>query len=154
MSADIITTGIKELDTKLKALPEKVQKKIARAALGQGMTILRKAIIKEAPVGPTGNLKQSIGKRFKRLKKEGYTEAKVGINVGKRKAGMAKMTRAPHGHLVALGTQQRQTKSGANRGVMPANDFVKRATASCENAVVDKIITVIRKKLDAEVAKK
>lgn len=175
MSVSIIITGDKELDAKLAALPEKTQKKYARSALSQGMTIVAKAAKRAAPVGPTGNLRRAIGKRFKRIKQEGITQAKVGINVGKRaklgttESGKTKFAgdSAPHGHLVALGTKPRYTgartyrvKGGtrtketgnprAYRGVMPANHFFRQATESVASQVETKMIEVLRKKIIEE----
>jgi HK97 gp10 family phage protein len=151
MSVSIIATGIRELDAKLKALPEKVQKKIARSALSQGMTIIAKAGKKAAPLGPTGNLRLSIGKRFKRNRQAGVTEAKVGISVGKR---ASKTNRAgAHGHLVALGTRPRFHKSGKSTGVMPANEFFRRATDAVVHQVQAKMLSVIIAKLEQEASR-
>src|SRR5512144_387477 len=102
MSAAIIVTGIRELDRKLSGLPDKVQKKIARSALSQALTIEVKAMRAAAPVGATGALKESIGKRLGRNRRKGISEAKAGINVGKRTKRNTRR-QAPHGHLVALG---------------------------------------------------
>jgi HK97 gp10 family phage protein len=148
MSVSIVVTGITELDMKLANLPEKTQKKFARSALSQGMTIIRKAAIKAAPRGPTGNLRKSIKSRFKRIKQLGITQAKVGLNVGKRRD--TDKTVAPHAHLVALGTVERFNKSGASRGVMPANSFFRRATDSVHSQVEKKMADILLKKVTEE----
>jgi len=150
MSAQIIVTGDKELDAKLASLPNKVQRKIARSALGKAMTLLLKEAKKKAPVGTTGALKSSLGRRFKRITRQGITQAKVGIDVGKRKSGATQSLTAPHGHLVALGTKQRFTKTGASRGRMPADDFFAQAHQSRREAVIDIMEKTIRERLQFE----
>lgn len=150
MSVAIIVTGVEELDRSISNLDTRSQKRIARPAVSRAMTFLKRKIQKAAPVGPTGNLKKSIGTRFK--KDRGVTSGKVGIDVGeaaKRKYDVS----APHGHLVALGTQQRQTESGANRGKMPKNDFVSDTIDGNWGATQALMIRVIEEKLDKELAK-
>lgn len=151
MSADIVLTGDVRLNALLKALPENVQRKYARQALGRGMTILVKAAKAMAPVGETGALKASIGKRFKRDTRSGVTTAKVGINVGR--AAAKTYRRTPHGHLVALGTGERVTKDGKSTGRMPANSFFRDAANSVEPQVKAKIIDVLWQKISQEARK-
>ena len=150
MSVHIIVTGDAKLDLALAQLDTRAQKRIARPAVIRAMTFLKKKIKKAAPVGPTGNLKKSIGSRFK--KSRGVTQGKVGIDVGeaaKRKYDVS----APHGHLVALGTQQRTTESGANRGKMPANDFVSDTIDGNWGATQALMKRVIEEKLEKELQK-
>lgn len=173
MSGGMTVTGIAELDRKLESLPQKARTKCLRPALSQALTIEVKAIKAAAPVGKTGALKRSIGKRIK-FKRDGTIVAKAGINVGSRTKASKLLKAAgvtvksvgrsaymslhntvsgvsPHGHLVALGTKQRTTKSGANRGVMPPNPFVRRAAASVQSSVLSKIESVVRTNLDKEI---
>ena len=42
-----------------------------------------------------------------------------------------------HSHLVDMGTKLRRTKSGANRGIMPANRFWEDAKKSEEGKAID-----------------
>ena len=70
--------------------------------------------------------------------KRNQAAAKEGSKVGKQKktaAVMNKGRRAPHSHLVALGTVQRFHKSGKSTGMMPANPFVKFASTGAESSV-------------------
>lgn len=152
MSAHIIETGIAELDLALAKLDERTQRRIARPAVSRGLTFLKRKIRKAAPVGPTGNLKDSIGTRFKKDRRKGMTAGKVGIDVGK-KAKEDNEVNAPHGHLVALGTQQRTTARGANRGKMPKNDFVSDTIDGNWGATQSLMVRVIEEKLDKELTK-
>lgn len=77
---------------------------------------------KEAPSGPTMNLKNSI-----RSKDVSW---KLGLGYKIAKTTAARKGKAPHRHLVELGTRERITKSGASRGRMPSNPFMARASAT------------------------
>ena len=126
-------------------------KKVVTAALRAGLSLFAREMRKAAPVGPTGQLKRSIGSR---VVKSGsaITSAKVGINVGKRTKQKGKY--APHAHLVALGTKMRVRKRiggfigkfyfGVNQttgeqdasqrqlrtGAMPVNPFIRQTFES------------------------
>lgn len=144
-------TGDVELEATLKALGnDKAADRVARSALGAALTATRNAIAKDAPVGPTGNLKRSIGKRFEKGKKTKYrVVSKAGVNVGKnKKDGTNK--RAPHGHLVALGTEDRTHKSGKSVGRMTPNPFVRTAVQASLGAVREKMRTQAAKALERE----
>jgi len=163
-------TGDKELEAMLKSLADKAADKIAKSALGAGLTVIRKAIKKAAPVGPTGNLKASIGKRLEKGKRGGVMTAKAGINVGKKtkkEKTTGIMARAPHAHLVALGTQRRSRKTLGGKfativnptpeqlatGTMPANPFVKQAAESAMGAASIAMRKQAAKALAREAAK-
>jgi HK97 gp10 family phage protein len=148
--ARIFLTGDKKLEATLKRLADKEADKIAKSALGAGLTVMVSAIRKAAPVGPTGNLKAGIGKRLEKGKRGGAFTAKAGINVGKRtKAVLSRKNFGPHAHLVALGTKARirksiggkfgyitnPTPSQLSTGTMPKNPFVKHAASSSKTAV-------------------
>lgn len=142
MSRKVIT-GDKELEATLATLADKAADRVAKSALGAALTVAARAMKKAAPIGQTRTLRDSIGKRNERNKRNGIHTAKAGINVGKRKKkpDAGKVINAPHAHLVALGTQRRQrTKLGGlfagiknptqeqlSTGVMPSNPFIKRA---------------------------
>lgn len=48
--------------------------------------------------------------------------------------------RGHHAHLVDLGTRRRSTKSGKNRGIMPANYFWSDARQSEERSAMQEIL--------------
>lgn len=144
-------TGDKELERTLATLGDaKTADRIAKSAIGAGLTVLNRAIKALVPVGQTGNLKSSIGRRLERSKSTKWRAVgKAGVNVGKtRKDGTHK--RAPHSHLVALGTKERFHKSGKSVGRMPANPFVRLATAASGPAVKEAMHARAAKALERE----
>lgn len=144
-----VITGVKELDRKLRRLATKDEKKISRKAVGKALTPIARAIRALAPVGKTKSLKKAIGKSFKKNKRKGVTEAKAGVNVGKkvrRKDGSSGS--APHGHLVTIGTSNRYTKTGASRGRNRANDFVNRGFNAAAGKSKQVLLTGIRDGLE------
>lgn len=152
-------TGVREIDAKLEGLEKKTAKKIARASINAGLGEMRKEIRKRAPTGKTKVLKKSIGNRFRKKKRTELMEAVVGINVGKTYGGYTKSGKkkkanvARHGHLVALGTNVRQNKSGANRGTINPNDFVRQGTEAAMPSVKTKMIAKSKQVLEKELAK-
>ena len=72
----------------------------------------------------TGNLLKSFRNKVKRNK--------LGAIAGFNQLGM-------HAHLLDNGTVRRSTRSGANRGVMPANHFWTDAITNNENAAISKV---------------
>ena len=152
MAKIVEITGQKFLDKKLAELSAKAAKRAGTSAVRAGMTEIAKGIRSEVPVGPTKNLKKSIGSKVAKSKggaRKGIAEARAGVNVGKKQ-----VKHAPHSHLVAIGTGQRTTKSGANRGVMPANDFVKRGFNKAQAAAKAKMLAKLGKEIDKAAKKK
>lgn len=115
MSVQIEIRGLSELMKTLDQMePRNAKKLIGKATADAAKKVLKPALKAAAPKGPTGNLKRSVSAGSARRDKP---------------AGIAKFRHrvAPHRHLVMLGTGTRKTKrSGANRGVMPANPIVSR----------------------------
>lgn len=72
----------------------------------------------------TGNLLKSFRNKVKRTK--------LGAIAGFNQLGM-------HAHLLDNGTVNRTTRSGANRGVMPANHFWTDAITNNEGAAIAKV---------------
>lgn len=148
-------TGDRALDRRLASLEKREAKKFARKAINAALTIANKSIKSEAP---SKRVRKSIGKRFKKNKRTNVTEAKAGINVGKKRGAN---TRAPHAHLVALGTRRRKRRrlggwakgrSGKLRtGRMRAVDgrFVKRgmrsASGRMQQAIRNKVASELKK---------
>lgn len=132
-----VITGDRQLERALSRLADKSADRVASAAIRGGLRAIVLAAKKDAPVGPTGNLRKSIRSRFERSRYTGKLSAKAGLNVGKRaklEDGSRIGARAPHAHLVALGTKQRAHKSGKSTGTMPANPFMRLAVASSISA--------------------
>jgi HK97 gp10 family phage protein len=159
-----ILTGDKEIEKTLAKLADKAGDRVARNALGAGLTKVAKAMKQAAPVGKTGAVKASIGKRNEKSRK-GVFEAKAGVNVGKKTKIKGKF--APHAHLVALGTKRRQRKAIGGRfsylknptpqqlstGTMPANSFVRMAYESSRSAARTAMTIAAKRSLGRELAK-
>lgn len=146
-SARLIMTGDKQVERMLRGMQTKdadrISKKCVRAQLNEGVKEVRKG----APRGKTKELSKSIGSRLEASRKKNTVTAKFGINVGKRSkksvATRGKTHRAPHGHLVALGTKDRKRKRIGGKfahitnptneqlrtGRMTPNKFVSEGTA-------------------------
>lgn len=133
------------------SLKESGCKRAARSGISAGMTVLVRAIRSAAPVGETGAVKRSIGRRIVKERGSDKITGKVGINVGKKTVARGK--HAPHGHLVALGTGERRRTSGGSTGRMPANRFVSQATKAAHGRAQAAMKTKLRERLRAEVAK-
>lgn len=158
-----ILTGDKELDAALNELAVRTANKIAKAALRGALTVLTNNIKRAAPLGKTGALRASIGKRFETAKRAGTVTAKAGVNVGKRKKTQDK-THAPHSHLVALGTALRKRKRIGGKfgwikkpndrqlqtGEMPANEFVRLAVAASQSEMKNTARKAAQRALERE----
>ena len=122
-------------------------KSLASAAIGAGVKRALKPaqdeLKRQTPVGPTGNLKRGIATKAKRYPKTGSAVAIVGY----RKAGTGKppkegtkrrnkaSDKTQHQFLVEYGSKPRVTKSGANRGRMPAMHPIEQASRASESQV-------------------
>lgn len=163
-------TGVKEIDAVIRKLSSKDGEKIAKAAISGGLSELAKGIKSEAPVGPTKNLKKSIKGRFNKSKGGKFISAKAGPNVAKQKQtadGMNRRGRAPHSHLVALGTQPRTRKKIGGKfsyitrptnkqlstGVMPANPFVRVGAAKAQSKILPRMTKNAAKAMERQALK-
>lgn len=130
MEVKIDVKGLKELEKRIREISKEVGPDKVEPVLMKAGRDLAKEIRRNAPVGPTGNLKRSI--KTKKLKRIGNTPATV-ITAVDRKI-------APHAHLVEFGTQgprvpkkakvmyDKEEKKfyGKEVGPMPANPFFRR----------------------------
>lgn len=141
MSVKLSVTGVKEIDSVLKALPKELSHKVLGAAhLAAAKPLIEKEKLL-APEGPTGNLVDSIGGVKTPIGKAGALGEVV---VGPRRR---KPYRGNHGHLVEKGTKRRETKKGANRGVMPAHPFAEPAFNQTSKKVEQNIVEETGKSL-------
>ena len=164
----VFLTGFAEMLELLQTIQSpKVRDRIIKGGFGSGLNILKTAIRKEAPKGKFGGLKEAIGRQIKKGGGPGVWFAKVGVNVGK------KIKRAPHAHLVILGTdeerfrekiggkfkylnataQQAENKHMLSTGQMPSNDFVKRGYEKRIGKAISALNRRVEKKLASELAK-
>lgn len=170
-------TGEKEIDRKLERLEKKSARKVARRAVNKSTRTVTNAIKQEAPKGrrhrdalgrfaterksTVNTLSKAIGQRaLKKSEAAGQVAAKTGVGVGKRKKKEGK--RAPHAHLVALGTRRRKRRKvggvfkGASRkstGRMPANDFVKRGYSKSKAIAFSELRKLVAEGIEKEANK-
>ena len=161
----VFLTGFGPMMSRLQQLESpRIRDRIIKAGLGAGLNRLRTAIRKEAPKGVHGGIRKAIGRQIKKGKQGGVWFAKAGVNVGLKKGGPV---RAPHGHLVALGTEERFRKHIGGKfkyldaaaqnnpemlstGIMPANDFVGRGYNRAIGKALETLERRVEKKLKAE----
>lgn len=144
----ISVTGAREIDQVLKNLPDAVSHKVMSAAHAIAAKPLVEREKSLAPMGPTGNLIESIGViRSSFAKANEIGEVKVGPRKGGRYKGFA-------GHLVEYGTRVRKTKGRgkykktANRGTMKAKPFAEPAFIQTKDEVEKRIGTEVAKSLN------
>lgn len=94
-------TGDDKIEKALRYLQDKAADRVAKSVLGAGLGPFKRAMKQAAPVGKTKETQKSIGRRLERSKRSGIVSAKVGIDVGKTKAGKVK---SDHAFLVGLKT--------------------------------------------------
>lgn len=126
---------------------------ITRDAVEAATDLLVEAIRSEAPER-SGLLRRGISARWVRRVHPHVLGKMAGVNVGQSGQEDADHIGgyAPHGHLVALGTNERFTESGAGRGVMPSNDFVGRGMRKAESPVTATIATYVSRGLRTAVS--
>lgn len=139
MSGFQVKVDASEVLEALDDLEDRSAKKVMGKATKKAATFLAGKVRGLAPVG--------------RNRKPGRKPLKrsVSARAAKRdKPGAVVVIRAPHRHLVIRGTAERFTKSGASRGVMPANPFVDRAADMHGDAALDRAVNEIASALGLE----
>jgi len=169
--------GLPQLEKTLEGMASKAADKVSVSALGGGLAVLRTEIRKEAPQGESGGVKKEIGARFIKAKgKLQKVSAKAGVGVGKRKRtddrkkGSKKTYKeavGPHGHLVALGTDDRfrekiggrfayitnATLEQLHTGRMDPNAFVERGKTKAQPKILPAMLKRAKKALTREAVK-
>jgi hypothetical protein len=110
----------------------KANNKAILAGERKAAAYLKPLVKAAAPKGKTGLLRKSVSQFTAKRQRPG-----AGVRV-----------KARHRHLVIRGTRKRATKSGANRGVMPANPFVANVADQHGDHAADIAIEAIAKALD------
>lgn len=150
-----------------------VGRAVGKTALSKGAKVLADVQRFYAPIGKPrkgrkpGALRKAIRSRGLKAK-ERLLGAKAGIEVGQKPGSGS----APHGHLVADGTEQRATgqksiwqgkkqkrriistgKKAMNRGRVTPNRFIKRALAAAQPAVTQTIIAHMKQGIENAIKK-
>lgn len=126
----MILTGFKELDNVFKALPRSMDHKTWSAINFDRSKLVVAEMKRRAPVGATHNLVDSIGSVKLSQKRTDLGAVRSGARRSSRYKGHA-------AGFNEIGTKQRRTKRGANRGRMKAKPFIEpsfRATAPAMQA--------------------
>lgn len=149
-------TGEKALDRKLSELKRRTANKAMSAGVRKGLGVIRSAIRQEID---NPRVRKVIASRFKKNKRTGIREAKVGAGVGKHNAGKGGRGRPGVGiskqnaHWYFLGTTARVTTNGAYRGQMPKNNAVPAGYAKSNRKAVVEIGRKIWETIEKEIAK-
>lgn len=114
MAVKFELTGVNEVIKGLHAVTDHVfHEKILQGAMKSALQPILKQARFDAPEGPTGNLRNSIGVRSAKVRKPATTAAAVQFGVF-----------SPHAYIVQEGTGPRFKKSdGQYVGIMPPNLF-------------------------------
>jgi len=139
--------GMKELDRMLKQLPRSMSKTVMRNTLKKAAKPIQVEAKMNAPVGATGNLKDSIVISTKLKKGQRRAAMRLGEVV------MYVGSTAPHAHLVEFGTVPRQQKGGKFTGQMPANPFFRNAWDAKKDEAYKILQTDVWKELDKAVGR-
>lgn len=131
------------LADQFRQLPKSLASAAIGAAVKRAMKPAQETLKRTVPVGPTGNLRRGIATKAKRYPKTGAAVAIVGFRKpGSKKPpkeGVKRRNRAAdktqHQFLVEYGSKQRFTKTGANRGAMPALRPIEQASRAAKSQV-------------------
>lgn len=135
--------GVDGLNKLLAQLPEKMEGRVLRNATNAAARVVAREARAHVPVAE-GDLKKSITARSVRTRKG---EKAVAAVVGFKKPHSGKA------HLVEYGTGPRETSSGASRGAMPAQPFMRPAIVSAKDEVLTKFVEIAAKGVAREAAR-
>jgi HK97 gp10 family phage protein len=132
-------------------MPDNIKRNTVKRAVRAGSKPVIAAIKANAPVGETGNLQKSIGKKEKSYRRSETFVVIAGPQQGAKvtKSGRERRYLGHHGSWLEVGTQQRYTKGGAYRGFVTATHFVERAfdstAAAAKRIIIEKMWEGIRR---------
>lgn len=143
---------IEKIYAALDGLEDVEKDRVVRTGIRKGATILKRAgecnITSRVGRYSKGSLLKSITIRNKRNK----LGSLVGFIRSTKWFGLEDLEGVKiagnHAHLVDMGTVQRKTKSGANRGRMPANHFWTDAINNNKDKALSEITNAIEKAIN------
>jgi len=144
-SIGIEIRGLKELEDKLRALPDKLQRKTYRQAMTKALTPLVRLMKQYAPVR-TGALRKSISKNVKLMGSQGRIVGMAGPARGKKIGGLRP---SRYAHLVEFGIAphwQPKLKK-MHPGTVP-KPFIRRAYQEAGPDMQRIFVDYVRAKLD------
>lgn len=143
------------LEKLLRSLPAQIERRITRRAVRAGGAVILKAAKAQAPRGQKrgekkpGNLRRSMTQsRGLRIRK--YPRGRRTKYIAVAGPGWPL---GAHGHLVEAGTESRETKTGANRGVMPATPFMEPAFKAKRAQAQKKVTDTLWQGIEREAAR-
>lgn len=126
----------RRLVSQLRRLPDRVANRAARKAVNAGIAVIVTAVKPAAPVGETGNLKKSVGKKTKQYNRADRTVGLVGPRIDSGRLGF-------HGHLVEDG------HINSDGSFTPGHPWLRpaatRAMPAAEKRMVEKLGQEIEK---------
>ena len=130
--------GDKELLRKLANLEGRLRGDVSRKALNVGATPVLQAMRKTVPVGDTGNLRHSLGKKVKQYR-SGVSIAVVGPRI----------PQGAHAHLLESGTKERRhKKTGRRTGRVVGIRWMERAFDESSPIASERMIAYVKARLD------
>lgn len=135
MKVELKLDGIEELKQALQQLADDVRDKLMIEAMLAAGEPIRQEAASRAPVrkGGGGTLSRTITVE---AGKKHVPSVRIGIGAA-----------AWYGRFIEIGTKQRKTKTGASRGQMTAQPFLKPALAARRTEALEKFREVIRRGL-------
>lgn len=135
MKMDIDLKGAREIDAALKEMAKSTAVRTARQAMRNSLSPVEAAAKALAPVGPTGNLRDSVTISHKLTPSQAAGAPRDGKDVQHMYVGAS----APHAHLVEFGTGPRFHKSGKYVGEMPPNPWMRPAWDDNRDEVLNRL---------------
>lgn len=122
MKIEMIVTGDERINRALKKISGKEAKGLMRKSMRPALKPVLQEAKSNAP-SDTGQLKKNI--KIKAMKR---SRSSFGMRVSMGRPGQKDNTgKAFYGAFLELGTQDRATQSGANRGTIKRRDFIRNA---------------------------
>ncbi len=149
MTMNLRIEGGKDLEAALMALASTTARRTARKAMAAALQPVLSAAKGAAPVGPTGNLRASVGVGHKLTPSQAREAGRESRDVAIMYVGAA----APHAHLVEFGTGPRHHKSGKFVGAMPPNPWMRPAWDGNRDAVLAGLSEALAAQIAATVAR-
>ena len=133
---DVEIQGQAEFARTLLALAKCLPNEKVEPVLMEGAKVVAADAKRQAPKGPTSNLKKGI--KAKKLKQ-----------IGAYPRSAAAVSNAPHDHFVEYGTAPRtQKKTGRYTGAMPAQPFFRPAIDTNKGRIQNEVITKLGQMID------
>lgn len=150
MRPSLSISGGRDLEAALKEMAKTTAKNTARKAMRNSLSPVATAAKSLAPVGPTGNLRESVAISHKLTPSQAAEAGREGRDVAHMYVGAS----APHAHLVEFGTGPRHHKSGKFVGAMPPNPWMRPAWDDNRSEVLNRLAADLWDQIQGFIARK